>query len=769
MFEGAILLWILCFFVATKLKVNQMIRQVIAICLCLVVFGPTLVLGQVVLRSDDYKVEIDPATLGVVLTDHDGQSIEISSPQDGLGVSRVITSDTKSMLFALPERGWMVTAELAGKQLTVHFKSTKPGEVTWPIVNTDKAVKGYILPMFEGVYAPADDDEWMQHLIEHEPLDTTADLSMPFVGFDLGDRTLTYIIGNMFDNQVDFTAGRGGMADVSVTHRFMPNWKTMEYSVIVELGDASPIEPAKAYRRYLEERGEFVSFKEKIEANPHAERLLGAAQAYLWDHGVFSHMDVTDWKAFAAKLIEEGEGGADSSGSAIWQSLDDEARKSVKQLAEEKWPGMYPKSVVATQISAFLEKRMKHLADGDPRVVVLGGFCKHYEGLVLPYEKWGDGISIKMLDVLQDAGLDRMVLCLGDLSTAESKPQVAARADELGYLFGPYDAYHSIHPPVGHPDYDADNTWETAQFPPELFETGPIVKADGTKRAGFKKVGYLLSPLAARPYVEKRVNDYMSRVPYTAVFVDCDAFGQYFDDYSPDHTATKQDDLNERLDRLNWLSNVHGLVVGSEGGNACAASAIHFAHGMLSPVIGWGDADMRDKNSPYFTGAYWPPQGPGIFIKQVPLKPKFKKFFYDPRYRLPLYQAAFHDSLVTTHHWGNASLKFEDQIAAVALLEQLYNVPPLYHLNHAQWKKHREHILKHYAFFSPLHRELGLKPMTGFQWLNEGRTVQQTTFEDGTRILANFQDESFSIDGYDLPSMSVLALYPDGRALRYAP
>ncbi len=741
-------------------------------CLCLVVIGPTLVLGQVVLRSDDCKVEVDPATLEVVLTDSDGQSIEISSPQDGLGVSRVITSDTKSVLFALPERGWMVTAELAGKQLVVHVKSMEPGEITWPMFKADKVAKGYIIPMFEGVYAPADDVEWMQHLIEHESLDTTADLSMPFVGFDLGDRTLTYIIGNMFDNQVDFTAGRGGMADVSVTHRFMPNWKTMEYSVVVEVGDASPIEPAKAYRRFLKERGEFVSLKEKIEANPHVDRLLGAAQAYLWDHGVFSHMDVTDWKVFAEKLIEAGEAKDDSLfGMDIWSEFGDEAKQAVQDIITEQWPSKYQKSLVASELSNILVWLINTRSGPYSlnRKIILGRFCEIYAGVVRPYDEWGDGISIKMLDVLQNAGLDRMVLCLGDLSTAESKPQVAARADELGYLFGPYDAYHSIHPPVGHPDYNENNTWETAQFPSELFETGPIVKADGTKRAGFKKIGYLLSPLAARPYVEQRVNNYMSRVPYTAVFVDCDAFGQYFDDYSPDHTATKQDDLNARLDRMNWLSSEHGLVVGSEGGNACAASAIHFAHGMLTPVIGWGDTDMRDKNSPYFTGAYWPPEGPGVFIKQAPLKPKYKKFFYDPRYRLPLYQAAFHDSLVTTHHWGNASLKFEDQIAAIALLEQLYNVPPLYHLNHAEWKKHREHILKHYAFFSPLHRELGLKPMTGFQWLNEGRTVQQTTFEDGTRILANFSDKPASIDGYDLPSMSVLALYPDGRALRYAP
>jgi Glycosyl hydrolases related to GH101 family, GH129 len=356
-----------------------------------------------------------------------------------------------------------------------------------------------------------------------------------------------------------------------------------------------------------------------------------------------------------------------------------------------------------------------------------------------------------------------MLLCLGGLGEADYKPQVASRADEFGYLFGPYDSYHSIH----RPDSPPDSTWETAQFGWELYNTGGIVRADGSMSAGFKKVGYHLSPSVARPYVEMRVDQMLARVPFNSIFVDCDAFGQFFDDYSPGHPATKQQGMFERLDRLRWLGTDKGLVVGSEGGSGYAAQVIHFAHGMLTPVIGWGDPDFKDKKSLYYMGAYWPPDGPTIFTMQVPLKPKYKKFFYDPRYRLPLYQVVFHDSVIATHHWGNASLKFKDQVGTVALLEQLYNVPPLYHLNHAEYKKHREHILAHYAFFSPLHRELGLVAMTDFQWLTEDRMVQQTTFGDGTRIVVNFGEDAVSVDGLELGGMSAVAVRPGLEATIY--
>lgn len=745
----------------------------------LMLFACASAFGQETLRSDQWAVTVDPATLGVTAEPVGGDAIGLSAPQTFWGDVAELEADATRASWSLPQQGLRVTAELQASRLTMTFVSELPGSIVWPVVpasqNIRGHIRGYILPMFEGVYAPADDRVWMDHLVEYGPMDTTADLSMPFVGLDYGGRTVTYIFGNIFDNRVVFKKDEQGGGDApgfTVTHAAGKNWNKREYTVVVELGDGSPITPAKKYRDYLVGRGEFVSMAKKIEATPKAGRLLGAAHAYLWDAGVFSHLDASDWKGFCAKLIEEGNatfGVADTMGKRLWDSFNDEAKQAAAEVVSEQWPSKYLKSIIAAQISAYLESELGQTVDAESRQAVLRDFCEHFIGLVRDYKEWGDGISTKMLDELHDAGIDRMMLCLGDLNTAQYKPQVAARADELGYLFGPYDSYHSIHPPEGDPGYDANNTWDTAQFPAELYATGGIVREDGTMSAGFKKLGYHLSPLAARPYVEARVDEYMSRIPFSAVFVDCDAFGEFFDDYAPGHTATKQEDMLARLDRLSWLSEAHGLVVGSEGGSGYAAPVIHFAHGMLTPVIGWGDTDLKDKASPYFLGAYWPPDGPAIYTKQAPLKPAYKPFYYDPRSRLPLYQTVFHDSVIATHHWGNASLKFSDQVRTVALLEQLYNVPPLYHLNLSEWKKHQGHILKHYAFFSPLHRELALQPMTGFEWLTDDRLVQRTTFSDGTTITVNFGDQPTSVAGVDLPGQSAVAVRPGGEVLRYSP
>lgn len=282
---------------------------------------------------------------------------------------------------------------------------------------------------------------------------------------------------------------------------------------------------------------------------------------------------------------------------------------------------------------------------------------------------------------------------------------------------------------------------------------------------GFKQKGYILSPLAARPYVEKRVSDLMRQFQCNSWFIDCDAFGELFDDYSPLHPATQEDDMNARLSRMAWIRDTFKAVIGSEGGSAYAAATIHFAHGMMTPGIGWGDPDLKDRSSQYYLGGYYPPDGPAVFFKQVPVKEEYRRVYADPRFRLPLYETVFHDSVVATHQWGFGSLKFGDDSHARELLELLYNVPPLYHLNMAEWSKRKRLIKAHYEFFSPLHRQAGLLPMTDFSWLREDRMVQRTKFGNELELVANFRDEPFSYNGSEIPGQSVLARWLDTRQI----
>ena len=733
------------------------------------------------LSNSAWTVDIETQSLGVKAYPKGSKTaIPISSGQTGFSDVSEFSQDGDTIRWRITDRSLTVRFELISQSLSVEFVHDKQTNdtirLTWPVIEDSESLRAYILPLFEGSYVPKDDITWQDFLAERGPINTTAGLSMPFWGLDLTDRTLTYILTNPFNNQIRFNKTAAPSLGMGVSHAFTPNWEQKKYGLHISLGAASPVAPAKQYRHYLQQNAEFVSFAEKIEKTPAAAKLLGAAHVYVWGGKLLSEHDVTNWKAFAIRLKSNNK-----IATRIWTQLNAETRDALQDIVQSDYPSKYARRVVSRAISEHLEKRdfykpalwtdipltseTEKLISRDVPTLSLPElyrrncllFYAAFSDLLRHPDKWGGGLSVKLLEQFAENGLDRLWFGVDSWQEGFRHPTAVAKAKELGYLVGPYDSYHSIHHP------NEKETWETAQFDLSLYETGGIVKADGTKSRGFKKKGYHLSPLVAQPYVESRVNGIVEQMSsdFNTWFIDCDAYGELYDDYSASHPATQLDDMHARLARMSWIRDTHNMVIGSEGGAAYSAAVIHFAHGMTLPVIGWGDPDMKSKTSPYYVGGYWPPEGPAIHIKQVPLKPNYLYHYYDPRFRLPLYQIVFHDSVITTHHWGSGSLKFENAIGTLALLELLYNVPPLYHLNIEEFSKHKAWIKRHYAFFSPLHRKIGGQAMTDFEWLSDDRQVQRTEFDGTVEILANFGTDAFEHEGMAIPGRSVVARWMD--------
>jgi hypothetical protein len=91
-------------------------------------------------------------------------------------------------------------------------------------------------------------------------------------------------------------------------------------------------------------------------------------------------------------------------------------------------------------------------------------------------------------------------------------------------------------------------------------------------------------------------------------------------------------------------------------------------------------------------------------------------------------------------------------------------------MNLQEFGKHKKKMKAHYDFFSPLHRELALLPLTGFSWLRADRMVQRTVFEDKVEMVANFAEEDFRYQGIVIPGRSIRARWLDtGRTQMFTP
>lgn len=735
----------------------------------------------VTLKNDHWAVDVDPQTLRTTATVAN-DTLPIASPSPARQIADLQT-DALTAHWRYPTEKLTVSMKLDGDTVIAHFTADAPGSFAWPTLSAADAPPAYLLPMFEGLRVPTDDEPWATFLEHESPLDTTAGLSMPFWGVQRLGHTLTYLLPDEFNNELTFHRDHDRLA-LSFAHAFTRNHPVKEYDVRVTLASSSEVEPAKVYRRWLIDQGRLVTMTQKIARTPAAARLPGAAHVYLWGDGLITRGDFKDAAELCRRILSSHDTGV---GQRLWSLLDDEGHKLLTELAAKHPADNYDRGRLAETLSTLLERKDFYTPDAwaaltipDEATTLLkldaptpgqigrrNSLLLHaaYADLLKPVDAWGDGFSTTMLQRLADAGLDRLWLGSPNWKGLSLHPAFTRDAIARGYLVGPYDSYHSIHSP------SEKDTWETAQFDQSLYDTGGIVRADGTKKKGFKQKGYNLSPIAVRPYVERRVRELMAQFQCNSWFIDCDAFGEVFDDYSPDHPATQAEDCTARLSRLAWIRDTFHAVIGSEGGSSYAAGTIHFAHGIMTPVIGWGDPALTDRKSPYFLGRYWPPDAPEMSFKQVPMKPEYRRVYADPRFRLPLYQVALHDSIVTTHEWGEGSLKFTDPDHARELLELLYDVPPLYHLNLAEWTKRQALIVPHYQFFSHLHREAALWPMTDWQCLTPDRLVQRTTFADGKlRMIANFGEKPCTYEGHDVPAQSVLAAWADGRpSITYSP
>jgi len=752
--------------------------------------------GPIALASEEWMIHIDPESLEVTARPAGRARVSISVPQEGLGAITGLKQSDQEVSWEFEQSDLHVSFRVDGEALHAHFLATQPGTFTWPVVVGNPPVEAYTLPLFEGSYVPADDAEWAEFLDWRSPGNTTETLSMPFWGMDCTDYTVAYILTNQFNNELVFE-DRGGKLGIRLTHEFMPSWDRKEYGLTIRLGKAGPVEPAGQYRKWLMEHGQFVSLKSKIKQTPSAEKLLGAAHIYLWGDDLISRYDVLDWRRFPKTIVDQGKSSRPSPGKRIWDLMGSEARKELTEAASLEYPYRYLKDQIARALSEVLTHREFYteaawrgaqlstearqlLSEGmpnlsEPQVVRLNSSLLEaaFPGEFVTSDRWGNGVSVKMIEKLAEGGVDRLWLGMDSWKGALRHPQAIKRAKELGYLIGVYDSYHAVCDP------DSPDAWDTLRFDRHLYETGPILTANGSRIPGYLGEGYQLSPIAAWPYVKKRVTGLMDTFlePFNSWFIDCDAYGEVYDDYSELHPATQADDVRARLDRMAWIRDTYGLVIGSEGGASYAAPVIHFAHGMMTPVFGWGDPYLqKDENSQYYLGNWGPVDGPNILdgasilLRRVPLKPRFRKYYYDPRYRLPLYQTVFHDSVVATHHWHHSSLKFTDQVDTVELLELLYNVPPLYHMSLEEYEKHGPQMKAHYAFFSQLHRELGLLPLTDFQWLTADRMVQRTVFGEAVEMVANFAEEDFRYLETAIPGRSILARWLETEDTRvYTP
>ncbi|MGX7244685.1 glycoside hydrolase [Enterococcus quebecensis] len=721
----------------------------------------------------DFSFEVDPQTFAVSINEN-GEKAQITQPQESKEVTDLKQSK-EEVSWTYPTEQINVHLKKENNHLAVSITSLSDEDTTfaWPKLDA----KNYILPIAEGKTIPNDQKEWLAYFKQNEELAMSEAFSMSFFTTNQKTFATTFVMDNTFNS--DMLTNTEPHLTLEANHNFIgfDKNKTLNYRLYVT--DNDPVAIAKTYQMDRINLDEFKTLDEKEKENPEIKKMRGALQVYYWNSRILTTEDIKWGKLpqmvdepifqwIGELLAQYGEDGSEEYLKAMEAFRNNEGYKFEKNTFLTSinyvllYPQFYNKDIFKNpdaQAQKLIDKGIDKLSEQDLYTLNKHLLAGIIGDLTPPLEQWGQASSSDVFKDMKKSGVENAWIGLPNWANGLMNPEMVKTAADEGYLIGPYDSYQSI-------QENASIDWNTASFPnKDLYENATVTKKNGQKVAGFLGKGRKLNPTQIFPDVEERFTGIMqNKIPFNSWFLDTDAAGEIYNDYSPEHLTTQSEDVAGRLKRMNYFDK-NGLVVGSEGGNDFASKDMVFAHGIETPVIMWSDPDMREnKESEYYVGSYAALDGgiPSKYKKVVPIKEEYKAIYTDPAYSLPLYKLVYNRSVITSHQWEWDSYKIKGQTNERRMKEYLYNTPPMMHIDKASWEERKQDISENAKIWSPFQKEALQHEMTDFKVLTEDRLVQKTEFGDKLSVIANFSGSDYEVDGAKVASHTAL-IVNDGK------
>ncbi|MGL5764492.1 MAG: glycoside hydrolase [Sarcina sp.] len=730
------------------------------------------------IQAYNFTYTVNPSTFEIVV--NYGGHQEVASK----ALPKMQVTDYKKIgnveSWVYPQKNVEVTLSKNNDYLDVNIKSLTKNANSFEFPNVSSP--NYTLPIGEGKYIPANNSEWKQFLNGYKNT-TLSMFSMPFFALNTDNYAITYIMTNPYNNNISFNTSNN--ISFNITHDYTNINNNKETGYRIYLGPNSVSNIGKTYKDYIVNKGDFETLEQKAQKNPNVNKLIGSPEIYLWNNRVIEP-DNINWNAFISELtpaIKEQMvatlqkiGGQQEQIQAI-QSIGtvsyvskynkDLITSAITSICESK--DFYNQQILKNpneQINELLSKGINNL--DDVQVIELNELILQSEmpKSFAPINQWANSATTDIINDMHNSGIESAWIGLPDWRDAYLKPQMVTDAVNDNYLIAPYDSYTTIEDP-------GSLAWDTADFTDKsLYNTATMVGENGKPIEGFKNQGRILNATFAMPSVKSRVARIEKNIPnFNSWFVDSDAAGDVFNDYSPAHITTKEQIVAARLERLNYIGENKKLVVGSEGGHAYAINALDYAQGIDSQPFSWMDkSQLQNKQSPYYVGAYYSKTGgvPPKFGMPVQLPTLYQDIFYNPAYTVPLYKTVYNNAIVNTYHWLWGTLKVKGEVQNNYLHDILYNVPAVYHLDSSTWQQDKNMIVANNKVFAPFSKLVTNEEMTDFQVLSSNRLVQMTEYGNNVKVISNFSSEVVNELGYNIPAKSLIII-ENGKVISYTP
>lgn len=348
---------------------------------------------------------------------------------------------------------------------------------------------------------------------------------------------------------------------------------------------------------------------------------------------------------------------------------------------------------------------------------------------------WGDA-SLAFARQAKEAGVQKMLI------QGRMKPSDMAAVRDLGYLTSEYDNYTDILPVEPGKGIDASH---------DILPDHAVMLANGQRMTAWltwdKKTQYMKRcPTFWVPAARIVIPKVLAEYPFLGRFIDVTTAEGLYECYDPSHPLTK---TQKRLCGENLLSYVRslGLVTGGEHGIWWCVPYLDYIEGMMSGgarYYSWPAGHLihpKTKDQQFVE-----PWG-----NRLPPFDQYLEWGIGHKWRAPLWELVFHDCIVSTWYWGDASDFLLDAAPEITAKKDAFNIlygtiPLLWADSGGSWHKNRAVFLRTYRNTCKLHEVLAGTRMLSHEFLTQDHDVQRTRFSNGVTVVVNFGERPYSIE-----------------------
>lgn len=392
-----------------------------------------------------------------------------------------------------------------------------------------------------------------------------------------------------------------------------------------------------------------------------------------------------------------------------------------------------------------LAKRYREYARGQGLIVPFAQKLKknpNIERLFGAPDVWGNP-SLKFAQEAKAAGVEKMLI------HGRSKPEEMQAINALGYLTSEYDNYTDVLPIEPGKELGSNR---------DRIPESVVLKADGERMEAWltfdKKQQYMKRCPGLWVRTAKHVvPEVLAKQPFLGRFIDVTTAEDLYECYDPAHPLTRGQKRQCGVDLLGYVRSL-GLVMGGEHGVWWSVPDLDYIEGMMSAsYYPWPAGHLiRPKTK---EDEFNSPRG-----HKLPKWEVYETWGIGHEYRVPLWELVFHDCVVSTWYWGDASDFLLMAAPEITPKKDAYNVlygtiPLLWANKQGSWTTDREVFLRTYRNTCKLHEQVAGTEMVSHEYLTADRAVQRTHFSDGTVTIVNFGAEPQSVElagrSYRLP------------------